>query len=287
MKRLSEEEIQTKIKDLGFTLLENYQGANVKHLLKDKDGKIGKVRLSSILSGHTKSCKGKPSYKQLDNNIFCSDTENLAYIYGFILADGCVSHLKNNKYVITIILKKTKENENLLGFIKRELKISDRKIQQIQKSLPNRDKKYFQVGLRFNIDKKQYEHISQYSIHPRKTYSSYFPTVKDSLLGHFIRGYFDGDGSFSYKKDIRRINSYRARVIFVAKTDSILIGLRDKIGGYITYTRNSLGGYYTLKFSSLKLIQNFYNIIYTNIKNNFYLESKKKKFDEYLKLKSD
>lgn len=124
--------------------------------------------------------------KPINSNIFnVIDTEDKAYWLGFLYADGCVSD-KNN--------------------IELTLKLSDEKhIQKFKEFLSFCGKIYkdnYRVRLCFK-DMNIGENLKSLGCVPRKSLILTFPNnnqVPYYLINHFIRGYFDGDGSINDPK---------------------------------------------------------------------------------------
>lgn len=50
------------------------------------------------------------------------------------------------------------------------------------------------------------EKLAEYGLYQAKTYTLQLPVLEESLMRHFIRGYFDGDGCFSVTKRNDRKN---------------------------------------------------------------------------------
>jgi hypothetical protein len=109
-------------------------------------------------------------------------------------------------------------------------------------------------------------------IHSRKTFTIGNPNIDEVLIPHFIRGYFDGDGSFSFnpEKYINKTQIVTASIKFQEFIISVLKNNDIKINLY----------------SDIKLqIQNkmdnkkFYDYIYKNA--NIYLKRKKEKYEEF------
>jgi hypothetical protein len=122
-----------------------------------------------------------------DENYFETiDTEEKAYWLGFIYADGNV-FIKNG-YRLTIGLQ-VQDYTHLLKFIK---------------AIQSNHQLYFYTGPTNNIlvrlvinSKKLCEDLIKLKCTPCKSLTLKFPTeeqVPISLMRHFIRGYFDGDG---------------------------------------------------------------------------------------------
>lgn len=153
----------------------------------------------------------KQNRLKFDNTIFDSiDTEEKAYWLGFIFADGCISSSpldqnKKAKYTLEISLKASdsKHLEKLNRFMKCEkakVKILDAKCGKI-----------ITKRCRWTItDKHLWEILNNYGCSPKKSLTLEFPDefiFKDkSLIRHFIRGYFDGDGCFTRHINIHTVS---------------------------------------------------------------------------------
>lgn len=120
------------------------------------------------------------------------DSEVKAYILGFISADGCLSKLSGNRIpalVIKLAIKDSGFLDNLRGIISPESKLhySD-----------NDTMVWFSIA-----DRLLSEQLQKHGIIVRKTYRPVVPlTVPPELISHWVRGYFDGDGSITFGKRI-------------------------------------------------------------------------------------
>lgn len=119
------------------------------------------------------------------------DTEEKAYILGFIYADGC-NHIKRNVVAINIqegdidILQKIKTAIGYTGIITFRNGINNRKNH---------------VSLRI-CNLKISNALTKLGCIANKSLILKFPTIEQipyNLLRHFIRGYFDGDGCIYIK----------------------------------------------------------------------------------------
>lgn len=121
------------------------------------------------------------------------DTEDKAYWLGFIYADGTISsnplyENKKKSYTFELSLKKedVKHLEKLKSLFEttRPILVSENRCRLLVNS------------------KHLWETLNNYGCTPRKSLTLQFPDesiFKDkSLIKHFIRGYFDGDGCISY-----------------------------------------------------------------------------------------
>lgn len=123
------------------------------------------------------------------------DNEHKAYWLGFIMADGNVRIENNKKYVLEIGLKDD-DNEHLNKFLK-DINSTDTvtyKMNGIYKSC--------RVMIR---SKKLVTDLISLGCTERKSLTLKFPTIDEKLLRHFIRGYFDGDGSVYFNNNSKKI----------------------------------------------------------------------------------
>lgn len=157
---------------------------------------ISVTTVSKILKEN--KIKTKNSKHTFDMHVFDSiDTEDKAYWLGFIYADGCLTTNKNN-YVLEISLSII-DKDHLVkfnNFINRNpemIRISSQK--------DVRTNKIYQRVRWSTQNNKLGESLLKCGVIPRKTYSLNFPTwLRSDLISHFIRGFFDGDGSISTKE---------------------------------------------------------------------------------------
>lgn len=133
------------------------------------------------------------------------DTEEKAYLLGYFIADGCLC-LENKKHKGVI-----DSHSKRLGFC---VSIDDYEVVElIQKCIvPSKTiehtnsqsgvKYYRKPQLRIRwISNYMFDKLVSYGIKPRKTYDNKFKLpeglIPVELMRHFIRGYFDGDGTKS------------------------------------------------------------------------------------------
>lgn len=132
------------------------------------------------------------------------DTEEKAYWLGFIFADGCISSFDSegkNRHTVELSLKES-DKEHLDKFNKfvehediNHVKINKAKCTN-NGVICNR--------CRWSVRNKHlWEILNSYGCTPKKSLILKFPSLsifKDySLIKHFIRGYWDGDGCLSYQ----------------------------------------------------------------------------------------
>lgn len=128
-----------------------------------------------------------------NNNYFKTWSASMAYILGFIMADGCLIHKdfcksKSNTLVIAIHSK----DRAILEFIHKEINVSSNIYDRI---FVGNDGILRQES-RLTISSKDIiNDLIILGITPRKTGKEKFPDIPKDLIRDFIRGYFDGDGS--------------------------------------------------------------------------------------------
>jgi len=145
------------------------------------------------------------------------DTEKKAYWFGFICADGCVYKSKDNR-------------SNHLG-----IKLSSKDINHLYKfktdfNLPHEIKLKKENGFGGGFEsamirltsKNLVEDLINIGCVPNKTFLLRFPQINEKLYSHFMRGYFDGDGTISRSKNNKQI-AILGNYDFLLKYQEILI----------------------------------------------------------------
>ncbi|MCK9429171.1 MAG: hypothetical protein M0R17_04145 [Candidatus Omnitrophica bacterium] len=138
---------------------------------------------------------GRPKKYTLNENYFNKiDTENKAYILGFIYADGSINRASNS-FTVGLAAK----DIEILEFIKSELKYSG--------SICHNKKGSIILTITSKVIKND---LIKLGIIPNKTYESKsLPTIDNNLISHMMRGFFDGDGSI-YKTMNKKHIEYSA-----------------------------------------------------------------------------
>lgn len=128
------------------------------------------------------------------------DTEEKAYVLGLLYADGCNSTDRNS---VSLSLKELDKEilEKVTSLIQptKPLSYLDTSTQKKTKGFENSQSQYRLVIANKHISQK----LVELGCGKAKTHNLIFPTedqVPKHLQRHFIRGYFDGDGSVSGNK---------------------------------------------------------------------------------------
>lgn len=128
------------------------------------------------------------------------DTEEKAYWYGFIFADGCITKTKSHANIILNLQIQDKDHlEQLKKAINSDVPIRERlTIEAIIRGKVIKPHPFcsLQICCTSLVDQL----ISKGCI-PNKSFQKVFPTwLNESLYSHYIRGYFDGNGSIGYTR---------------------------------------------------------------------------------------
>ena len=207
------------------------------------------------------------------------DTEEKAYILGLLYADGYNNTDKND---VCISLKE--DDVEILNKITNIIQPT-KPLFYLDMSPENRGMKNSKNQYRLTINNK---HISKILVElgcgKTKTSVIKFPSstqVPDNLTHHFVRGYFDGDGSISKGKNPK---------IGIISTPEFLIPLQNILFEKLNITKTKLNtkGCYaenvniaTLQIGGRLQCIKFCSWIYKDA--SIFLERKNKIFDEYYK----
>ena len=212
------------------------------------------------------------------------NTEEKAYILGFFYADGTNCEL--NGELIGISFTQLEQDVDILEKIKSAMNADYNFYSCVQKT--NEKIKY-----KFSINsKKLSKRLSELGAPPRKSLILKFPNKdifkSEDLIRHFIRGYFDGDGSIIgqyVKADPKTNRQERIRRYFtiISKNNSILLEFKEffeenNINVNINYLKRD--DMWRMSTSSKKEVEKIFNLLYKN--SNFYLIRKFDKFNYYV-----
>ena len=202
------------------------------------------------------------------------DTEEKSYWLGFIMADGCMNDKGNKTLLINLSDRDGKHLEKFSQVFGKSI--------YRYKDKNGFDKAIFQIR-----SDKMWGDLLYIGAEPRKTYGNsieVFNSVKDDLIVHFVRGFFDGDGCITFSK-YNNESKYGCKISF-AGTKNFLIKIReiilDKIGLSKENTLCHQEGCFVLNWGGIKQIQAFYNWIYKGA--TIFLERKKEKFEECISI---
>jgi intein/homing endonuclease len=211
-------------------------------------------------------------YKINENFFETIDTEEKAYILGFIYADGCVHDTVSYTKYLTLSCAE-QDCEHLLKI--RNILCPNYTIHITD--FNSRYNKNAQKTHKISIgNNKLCDDLTQHGCVPRKSKVLIFPTsVPDRLLPHFIRGYFDGDGSIFIRKKLpHKSISFIGTLEFLQGIQDIFVNLLGCNSTTIYYCkRDHIYEYRIHQGSDILLIRDYF---YTNA--TIFLERKHSKF---------
>lgn len=166
-------------------------------------------------------------YTGFNQLIFDSiDTEEKAYWLGFIYADGCIEKNGNSYRFEMSVSDKDKEHlDKFAKFIDYKREIYTKNAMFNGQIKPQ--KRIFLSGEHF------YNSLNELGCIPNKSLTLVFPDESifknKSLIRHFIRGYFDGDGSVGIYDDYRPNCTSKKPTFNLLGTESFLESLNKYI----------------------------------------------------------
>lgn len=134
-----------------------------------------------------------------NESFFAVDTERSFYWAGFLAADGCVSEWYQKGSLIQAVKLTQAERYVIVAFLS-DVECFGRKISERHYDKVNGH------GVTYNIElksSKMFGDLHRFGILPRKSKLLTMPgwLTNHRLVNHFLRGYFDGDGSVYINKN--------------------------------------------------------------------------------------
>lgn len=218
-----------------------------------------------------------------DYNYFDTiDTEDKAYWLGFLAADGWISKNEKTNAGATGIDLQYGDIAHLKKFnksINGNYRITDR-WRECNISTKDTTKKHHICSIRI-FSLTMYESLANKGFDKNKSYEFKIPNIDNNLIRHFMRGYFDGDGCFTFTNKTFHISFITASKFLSDDIISILKsqGLNTCEETYINSCDTTM---YRPTIYGIDDKIRFLNWIYTDCKT--YLDRKYKK---YLKVKNN
>lgn len=207
-----------------------------------------------------------------NKEFFMSYTKESCYWAGFILADGYIRKNSNNLHI-----KLHKKDDNHLSNFLRCLNISESDIVKMVKYREN----YSYIDL--YIDELIIGLKDLFSIVNKKSLTAKIDDkIPQKMLKHFIRGYFDGDGSISSVREIYPVISFTGTldtlnsIIEFCSKHKLKENHKPKI--YVRY-HNIVGSF---AYYGKDFIKKYYNLLYKDSNEKIELKRKKEKIISFL-----
>ncbi|MBI3485659.1 LAGLIDADG family homing endonuclease [Candidatus Daviesbacteria bacterium] len=167
-------------------------------------------------------------------SFFDSWNPNMAYILGYFTADGWISKNKRGSCYLGF----TSTDKELILIVKRLMKVSN-KVESYQPKGNTKLSYTIQIGSKILFKK-----LESLGFTPNKSLTIKLPNIPFNVLGHFLRGYFDGDGcaSFVFRERKDRNNKLYPiySVQFVSGSYRFLKALQTRLKSAINLTNGSL-----------------------------------------------
>jgi hypothetical protein len=207
-------------------ILDAYKkGYSINHISKLLGCSVTPIRRilkeNAISTKRSEALRSKDSRKyNIDENFFEKiDSEEKAYVLGYLYADGNIHKSKTN-----VQLELSEKDIYILLTIKNILK-SNHKL--FKHNIKINNKEY--INYRLTITNyKILKDLLNIGLEPAKSLKIKFPKIEKQLLRHFVRGYFDGDGCIYHKErnGIRVYNPYAFLEISMLGSESFCKSLK-------------------------------------------------------------
>ena len=240
-------------------LNENY---TLKQLGKEFNCSYPTIR--NLLNKHKIKSRGNKQGYPRDEFYFNKiDTEEKAYWLGFLYADGCVH---SNNYEISVNIT---DKEHIEKF-KTAIKAFNHNITETQDKRFQNAKTLYQFSIK---DKQLHQDLIKWGCIPQKSLLiNKIPNIPRDYVSHFLRGYFDGDGSLHY---LQSTNNYR--ISFIGTKD-FLNDIQKELQTNVSLQSNIAGKAYVLQIAGRKQVERILNYLYNNSKENNRLNRKYQKY---------
>ena len=201
------------------------------------------------------------------------DTKEKAYILGLMYSDGC-----------NFINHDTKTYRISIDLHQKDVLILEKISKLLGYSGPLRSQRNnIMIGLRIH-NKHMSATLENIGMIKAKSLKLKFPNIEEMLISHFIRGYFDGDGSIC--KDNRNSKNYTISIVSTLEFCQNYYNILETELGicpYIRETGRRNGITFTASFRGNQQIKKFGHYIY-NDSGNLFLDRKKNRFEEMDKI---
>lgn len=229
----------------------------------------------SVMKEFEINSKRKNRYTLNENYFDVIDTEGKAYCLGQLYADGFVGDEKTNNIVFS------SKDKEILVKIAKELEFTG----EIRKTRRG-GYKNSKEGYSLNFSSVHMaETLREIGLYPNKSLSiDKIPQIPHLLLRHYLRGYFDGDGSITPVESVNRVKGKEYRY---PKLEMTIIATEGMIHEIIktfnikkcSITKSRTEGMKYLRIKSNGDIKMLYHLFYEDA--TIYLERKYKVWIDY------
>lgn len=211
-------------------------------------------------------------------------TEIQAYILGFFAADGSVDEERK-----TFRIKLQEDDVDVIELITNIISPDSRRFHINSYDIKGRNGEIYTGKPQEGIDINStilVNTLNDLNFGYKKTYKElHIPKINKDLIRHFIRGYFDGDGSIIgwIAKEKGKSDRFRTKFEICAKKSSLLEDIINYFKLFdikINLNYLSRDDMYRISTSSKKEVFKIFHLLYDN--SNFYMQRKFNKFNYYV-----
>ena len=240
---------------------ENY---SLKQLGREFGCSYGTIR--NLLNKHHIASRGnKQGYPRNEFYFNKIDTPEKAYWLGFLYADGCVH---NGSSEVSIQLT---DKEHIEKF-KQAIGAINHKIVEIHDTRWENAKTLYMFSIK---DKQLHADLCKWGCVPNKTFLiNKIPNIPRDYVSHFLRGYFDGDGSLHYLKSTNNF-----RISFTCGSVEFLEDIQKELGTSLSIRNEKGTNSNYLQISGRHQVERILNYLYKDSTESTRLD---RKYDLYL-----
>jgi intein/homing endonuclease len=216
---------------------------------------------------------------KVNENFFKAWSPTMAYVLGFIYADGCIYPSVRGSY-----LSVTSIDEHIIVNIKRWME-SDHTITKTIFA----DNRKPRFGLKIG-NKEIYADLLKLGVYPNKSLTVRMPDIPQFVLRHFVRGYFDGDGCIDLYRSkglTQEIILRKLTTIFTSGSRLFLKDLLEVLKKNLEIKQTKVYGSrraFQLRFNTSESVQ-FFKFMYAEVPTEFFFLRKFKIFATYFSLR--
>lgn|SRR3989338_6436081 len=218
--------------------------------------------------------RGGHNRKKVNQHFFKHWSPNMAYILGYIFADGTLIDSKPSRTCYLKITSIDKEHlEAINTVLERDGKLYKQKNRITKNGSKSKDCYYISIGSR-----KIFNDLLKFGLTPKKSLIIKFPIVPKRYLRDFVRGVFDGDGCI-YKDP----KSNRLVVTFTSGSKEFLEALASLLckDAFVTKKRILKGTRcFQIRYSTRETVK-VLDFMYRGIEESLFLERKRRIYETW------
>lgn len=263
------------------TLIQNYSwNPKVYDLLPDRSYQAVSFKAFSL----NLKKDGRGDIRSLEATYFDKWSPNMAWALGFLVADGNLFHQILDSGGVLWRITYTQKEREILEDLCDELGVPHKHIHRTEGwfDFPGGAKAFGVTHRVAFTNRHMFERLLELGVMPNKSLQLKKVSVHKKYFSHFLRGYFDGDGCFSWSTQPRQ---RVPRISFTSGSRQFLKWIEAKISKYYGLPggriRRKPKGSWNLRYrknTSLKLM----SIMYFDKEATLFLRRKKESFLAYL-----